>query len=486
MTLDVSAYREQVEAQTAAREEEFYRHFSGHKPTLELAPITERYAELGSLNQVRAMADRGDPLELQRHAGEMHLAHGLEELTDRAANAQAAATVEWDGGELPYRAVRNVLLNEPDRVRRSDLHRRRCDVTERELNPILTEAVVRQRDLVSELGAESTLMLYERYGYDPRGLHRATERFLADTDDLYRQAMDAELRRRVGVPLEGATPADAGRLMRAVSFDAGFPTDRALPALRATLAELGIDLDGQANVTLDIDARPGKVPRAFCSAVRVPDRVVLVILPVGGTEDYQALFHEAGHTEHFAHTSRELVAEHRLLGDNAVTEGWAFLLEHLVSSREWLRSRLDFTPIDEYVRYQALIKLFFIRRYAAKLSYELELQADAPLDRLGDRYAALLGAATGLEYPTGDHLEDVDPGFYCTCYLRAWAFERQMAGHLRERFGGDWFRRRRAGSLLRELWELGQSLRADDLLAEVTGERLQFDVLAEEAHAALG
>ena len=76
--------------------------------------------------------------------------------------------------------------------------------------------------------------------------------------------------------------------------------------------------------------RPGKRPRAFCAPIRVPDRVVLVVLPQGGQEDFAALFHEAGHTEHFAHTRRSLPAEQRVLGDNAVTEGFAFLLEHLI------------------------------------------------------------------------------------------------------------------------------------------------------------
>src|SRR5207302_248305 len=83
------------------------------------------------------------------------------------------------------------------------------------------------------------------------------------------------------------------------------------------------------------------------------------------------------------------------------------------------------------------------------------------------RYAELLSAAVGVPYPTSDYLEDVDGGFYCTCYLRAWAFEAQLRAHLRERFGGAWFASAAAGGLLRELWTLGQAKRADTLLADV-------------------
>ena len=299
------------------------------------------------------------------------------------------------------------------------------------------------------------LALYETFDYDPRGVDRDTAALTADTDTLYREQIDAALRRRVGVGLDDASLPDFTRLWRAPEFDAGFVSERALPALRATLSGLGVDLDSQRNVELDIEARPGKRPRAFCAPIRVPGRVVLVILPQGGQDDYQALFHEAGHTEHFAFADPGLPAEQRLLGDNAVTEGFAFLFEHLLSDPAWLHSQLDFGPVEEYIRFTALQKLFFVRRYAGKLAYEIELHSGKALDTLPDRYAERLTAAVGVEYPRGDYLEDVDGGFYCTCYLRAWAFEAQLRDHLKSRFGSDWFRRRAAGDLLRELWGLG-------------------------------
>ena len=43
-----------------------------------------------------------------------------------------------------------------------------------------------------------------------------------------------------------------------------------LPALEGTLADLGIDLQSQPNVQLDVEERPNKSPRAFCVADRDP------------------------------------------------------------------------------------------------------------------------------------------------------------------------------------------------------------------------
>jgi hypothetical protein len=484
MPVAVDTYRARLEEMTAEVMEEHYLHASGRKTTFEIAAVYERYADLTTLEQARAFAS-GAPVELHRFACEAYLGDGTKHLSEEIANAEATLLVPVDGDEVPYREVTPRLLNEPDRDRRRRLYDARCAVTAEHMNPLHERADARVRQLVGDLGASSTLELYERFGYDPRGLHRSTEAFLADTDALYRRSIDVELQRRVGVPLAEARPPDLARMWRAPELDAAFPTDGALPALRGTLAALGIDLDAQANVELDVEARPGKRPRAFCAPIRVPDRVVLVMLPQGGQDDYRALFHEAGHAEHFAGMPAALPAEDRLLGDNAVTEGFAFLFEHLLADPAWRRASIgDEAP--EYARFAALYKLFLIRRYAAKLAYELELHSGTSRERLPARYAELLSGAVGVPYPETDYLEDVDEGFYCTSYLRAWAFDAQLADHLRARFGRAWFEEPGAGELLREMWALGQSLRAEALLRRVSGAELDFAVLTAEAEAALG
>jgi hypothetical protein len=484
MPVAVDTYRARLEEMTAQVMEEHYLHASGRKATFEIAAVYERYADLTTLEQARALESDAST-ELHRFACEAYLGDGTKHVSEEIANAEATLVVPVDGEEVPYREVTPRLANEPDRDRRRRLYDARCAVTAEHMNPIHERADARVRELVGDLGAGSTLELYERFGYDPRGLHRSTEAFLADTDALYRRSIDAELRRRVAVPLAEARPPDLARMWRAPELDAAFPSDRALPALRETLAALGIDLGDQGNVELDVEARPGKRPRAFCAPIRVPGRVVLVMLPQGGQDDYRALFHEAGHAEHFAGMPASLPAEDRLLGDNAVTEGFAFLFEHLLADPAWRRACMgDDAP--EYVRFAALYKLFLIRRYAAKLTYELELHGrDARRKRLPARYAELLSDATGVPYPETDYLEDVDDGFYCASYLRAWAFDAQLADHLRGRFGRAWFGAG-AGELLREMWALGQSLRAEALLRRVAGVELDFAVLTAEAEAILG
>src|SRR5262245_59245225 len=278
---------------------------------------------------------------------------------------------------------------------------------------------------------------------------------------------------------------DVGRAWRGADWDPAFPADRMLPALEGTLADLGIDLEAQENVELDLDERPNKDPRAFCSPIEVPGRVVLVIKPQGGPDDWRALFHEAGHTEHFAHTSPSLTVEERRLGDNAVTEGWAMLLEHLTIDPVWLERRLDFPRPHEFAAEGAVQLLWLVRSYCAKLQYEIEYHAAPDKTEMRPRYVELLSDALKVTPSDTDYLADIDDGLYASQYLRAWAFEAQLRAYLREKFGNAWFARRDAGSLIRELWEEGQKPTADEILEEVTGASIELEAVAERIREAL-
>src|SRR5437762_7451118 len=293
------------------------------------------------------------------------------------------------------------------------------------MNPLHLDAAGVVQQGARDLGFANYLELY-RKALPPSALDELAEQcrqFLDSTESLYEDAADKLFRARVGVSLSEAQRWDVPRLFRAPEWDPMFPADRMVPALESTLADLGIDLQSQKNVHLDLEERPNKTPRAFCAPIEVPGKVMLVIQPIGGPDDWRALFHEAGHTEHFAHTSPELEVEERRLGDNAVTEGWAMLLQHLTVDPAWLTRRLDFPRPNEFAAEGATGLLYFVRRYCAKLLYEIEFHGTEDVTTMAPRYVELLGNALKVEPSAVDYLSDIDSGFYVTAYLRSWAFE---------------------------------------------------------------
>ena len=486
---ELDGYRAGADRFLAELDEEYYLHYAGLKPELELRPIYERHADLIELGTVSRLGEavRGrENRELFRFGCEGFLGELTREQVEKIAELEAVLETPHDGGTVGYRMLPPTIANAADRATRARLEQARNELTEEHLNPLHLQAVEATQLAVPKLGAPTYFELYrDRFQFDLEGLAAQCRAFLASTELLYEESMDRLLRERVGVGLAEAERYDVRRLFRGSDWDEAFPADRMVPALRGTLASLGIDLDAQDNVHLDVEERPTKTPRAFCAPIEIPGKVMLVIQPQGGPDDWYALFHEAGHTEHFAFTSPDLLVEEKRLGDNAVTEGWAMLFDHLIDDRAWLTHLLDFPRPETFAAEGAVQLLFFVRRYCAKLLYELEFHAAPDVTQLRPRYVELLGDALKVEPSPTDYLADIDSGYYVISYLRAWAFSAQMTTFMREELGSDWFRKREAGLLLTDLWALGQKPTADELLKDVTGAAVELEAVAEQVRDAI-
>jgi hypothetical protein len=480
---ELDVFRDRADRFIADLDEEHYLHFAGHKESLDLEEIYGRYPELTRLETAQSF--RGAPAELWRFACEGYLGNLTRSHQEKLATIEAELEATVDGETIPFRMLRIVLSNEPDRQRRERLENERLRLTEEHLNPLYLEAAQIDREAVGALGAPNYYELYKQFGFRLDELAGECRDLLDETEGWWEQAGDRAFRERLGIGLADARPADLARLFRAPEWDKAFPQDRMLPALEATLTDLGIDLRSQRNIQLDLEQRPAKSPRAFCCPIEIPDRVMLVIQPSGGRDDWSALFHEAGHAEHFAHTSAALSMEAKRLGDMAVTEGWAMLMEHLVSEPAWLNRRLDVPRVNELASDGAMSLLYFVRRYCAKLLYEIEFFQAADPASMRPRYAELLTDALKIQANPESYLTDIDGSFYVTGYLRSWAFEAQLRDFLRSEFGNDWFARREAGDLLRELWSLGQGPTAEELLRDVTGATLEMASVADRVGESL-
>jgi hypothetical protein len=486
---EIDALSAEADRFVAELDEETYLHYAGLKETLDVAPIYERHERLTQLDTALALGASVDGdrrrCELWRFACEGYLGNFVSEEAERIAALEATLTANVDGEEIPYRMLKPRLMNEEDRETRRRLEAARNALTGQHLNALeLRAAEVVQRE-TRRLGATNYADLYRSFGLPLDDLAGQCRMLIAETESLWDEAGDRFFRSRVALGLDEVERWDVGRAWRGADWDAAFPPDRMLPALEATLADLGLDLRTQENVELDLEERPSKDPRAFCAPIEVPGRVVLVMKPQGGPDDWRTLFHEAGHTEHYAHTSATLSPEERRLGDNAVTEGWAMLLEHLTIDPVWLERRLDFPRPYEFAAEGATQLLWVVRRYCAKLLYELEFHSTEELTAMQSRYVELLAETTKVEPAAADYLGDIDDGFYASEYLRAWALEAQLRAYLRERFGNAWFAQREAGSLLRELWAEGQKPTADELLRDVTGEKLVLAAVGDRIREAL-
>src|SRR5262249_10319650 len=141
-----------------------------------------------------------------------------------------------------------------------------------------------------KLGYAGYVELYEDIkGFDLRVLEALLRPLLEKTRAVYRDRMGQLVKERTGIQLSEAEKHDASFTFRAKQFDGFFPKENAVKLLVETLGNMGVNLESQKNIHLDVAERPKKDPRAFVSPVRVPGDIRLVVMPQGGHDDYATL-----------------------------------------------------------------------------------------------------------------------------------------------------------------------------------------------------
>lgn len=469
---------------------EHYLLGAGLKSEPQIGEIYRKYRDLYTAETIRAleealtMAD-GETSRRVRYllafAYSNYMQSSVSTLTEAYLMKEMETVVRVNGEELPFRKAMSVIRCIGDRDKRRGLER---EISQKlgEMNHILRERVMCLHDIASEFGYRSYMDLYSAVkGINYGGLMSALDGFLRRTSSLYRDLLE-DMLHGIGVELEEAERHDVYYLLNSAEVGGDFSRENLMPSFTGTLKKLGIDIDTQKNVILDLEERENKSPRAFTAPIRVPEEVVLVITPRGGADDYAALLHEGGHTEHFANTSPHLPAEYRHLGDNAVTETYAFLLEYLLTNRNWLE---DFVGCDDAARLFLFQKLFFVRRYSAKLKYELELHAAREIEGMEEVYKDILDGILMFSNPPEMYLYDVDDGFYTADYLRAWIFEAQLKSVMMEKYGYAWYRDAEAGKYLIGLWRYGQKYSVSELANFIGYQGLNVDDLLDELQEGL-
>jgi hypothetical protein len=474
--MELQVIRGDVEKFVRAMDTEVYMNWAGLKDEMNTAAIFEKYGRIFESDVLasikKMMSDSPDEESrkfryLEHVLTSGHMEQEVKDLTDKKNTLESKLNVEVRGEKIPYRLASVKMVNEDDRELRNDIYRARNDAVD-EINVILEKRMNKLHEISRSLGYDNYAHMFSTIKkMDIDWLDRELDVLISATDNIYREKLGGLLD-GIGVKLEDAEKHDISYILRAKTFDKHFKKENAVPTLKKTLIGMGIDLANQKNVVLDDEERPKKSPRAFCAPLEVPDRVMLVVMPMGGPGDYDTLFHEAGHAEHYANVRRDEEMEYKYLGDNSVTESYAFLLQYLNINEAWLKNNIGLSHdiLAEYQDFGYTKKLFFLRRYAAKLKYELELHRKG-LEGMDDAYKRTLESVLGFKHPGNNYLVDLDDGIYTAQYLRAWLFEAQLRHDMEDKHGHDWFLKKSAGDELKSLWAHGQEYDVRELAGQM-------------------
>lgn len=473
-----------------------YRYGAGLTSSLPVARLYASFPELSrpdTFLAIRETANKPSTDERERHrlklllefiAGQVEEAVSAE-ATEDLARAEAEASVFVQSQHVPFRDALAQLSTESSRERRTAVELAIGKYLNEHRTPYIKrrEAAFRTAEI---LKASSYVALRDELtGFSAKALAEEAKAVLTQTEDAYRDVLgyvlkklDVQLR---PLPSGNARRHDVLRAAVAPWLFAHFRREDLFHAITRCLGDMGFHPNAEGRILLDIEDRPGKSARAFVADLRVPDDVRLVVRPLGGIDDYFSLLHEYGHALHLAHINRRAPVEERRLGDPSVIAGYASLFDHFLLDEGWLKRylRLPSAVAHDAARVAAFNNLVLLRRYCAKLSYELSLYERGPSDALAEEYEERLTNALFIGVERGFFLYDVDPQLYATRYLRAWALEARLHNLLQQRFNEDYWRNPAAGTWLKNLSSQGQREDAGALAKSLTGTELKLSEAGE-------
>lgn len=495
--MNLFEYMKDAEDFISKVEKEYYLHFAGLKPNLNLKSIYDGYESLfthESLNSLKNLSEKikkenkGNideekrALYLFQFCLEGYLSNKFQNIADKIANIEAITKINIDGKDVPFRYSDILLLNEEDTNKRRLIEDKRRETISRVFNPDLKIYWESLHEESLRLGYKSYLDLFMYVkGIDIYKLDKEMDMLLEATTELYEYHIGKLFKEKLGIDVYNSRASDFAFVKRAKEFDVYFKKENMIPVFKESMRLLNIDIDKQDNIIMDTEERETKSPRAFCCTVKVPSEIYLVILPGGGQDDYVSLFHEGGHAEHFANTMSNLDFPFRYLGDSSLTEGYAFCFESFASNKNWLKDILNMNnqAVEDFTYFLGLINLFFLRRYAGKLKYEILLHSEKKVDNKDELYSEILSENLIVKYFPEDYLRDVDEGFYCVNYIRAWIFEAQLRNYMLNKFGYTWYKNKKASDLLKELWSYGQKYSPEEVLNFLDYKNLDINFLID-------
>ena len=426
--------------------------------------------------------------ELWKFACEGYLGNFVSEEAERVARTRGDSDRDGRrrGDPLPDAPAAADERGGP-RGRASGSRRRGTDLTERapERPRAARSAGRPARDRASS-ARRTTRDLYRSFGLPLDDLAEQCRRLLADTEDLWEMTATGSSARASASGSGRCSAGTSAAPVRGAEWDASFPAGGDAARARGN-ARRPRHRPARA---AERRARPRRAPEQRPAGVLLADR---------GSRPRRPRDQAAGRPERLAsalprgrphralrpHGRRSVAGgaaprrqrRHRGLGDAARAPdhrpGLARAAARLPAAVRVRRRRSGAAPLDR----PALLR-------------EAPLRARVPFDRGPRRRCSRATSSCSptrpkVEPAAADYLDDIDAGFYASEYLRAWAFEAQLRAYLRERFGNAWFSRREAGSLLRELWAEGQKPTADELLDEVSGQKLELAAVGDRIREAL-
>ena len=488
--MQIDSYRTRLEEFERKLNWALYRYCSGLTEHLETVTLYADYSDLFCVEGIREIASALDSetfesrrkslQKIREFLIDRYFDYRTAPVTEEITRLEASRTLMWEGKEISASEAQARIRTETDAFKRRKLAERRAKVMA-DCGELAERRTAQLREAASRLGFQNYIEAREQISsVQYEKLADSFDEVLSRLEDKYTERFRVSLEATLGIPFQETGSWDVAHWEAKNDQPHVFSGRKLAGVVETAVAEMDIRPENSEAVTVDLERRSGKKPGAFCIPIRVPQEIKIVMTPDDGSRHYAALLHESGHACHLAWTNPALPAEHRLWGDRALCECYGFLLEHLIQQREWLARRLLFTGSGSFLRFQALYRIFLIRRCVGKLRFGISLHQQQSFNDVPHIHSEIMQAYTGLRHLPESWIFDFFDGFASVEHLRGWLLEAMLRDYLRTRYGNAWALSRSASGFLKEIWETGLLYNADELCREMGIGGLEPQALADE------
>ncbi len=476
----ISCLRTDAESFAEKMNREYYLHLSGQKSTLEIIPIYVEHSELfeteiqQELTKLIVQLQKNDPSFTKEESRQLlflwqgailyrsFFEFGM--IEEEQNNLEASLTINFKGKNIHWRDFNKTLSDLKEKQERNDLVATANQLAV-QFNPLRKRMVETADQIAKKMNFNNYCDLsLQTKSINLESLKISASKILSETKNKYNELFQKYILGNSSIFNSSVLYShDIQAHLKDKLSRIRIPANDMVQHLHRAYSSIGINTD-LPNLLFDLEHRPTKTPRAYCLTPRVPEEVILIIKPSGTINDYRALFHESGHCLHYAYTDPNLPMEYRILGDNTITETWAFLSESFLNTQFVLEKILDI-PNRDILEYLPLIqfdKLLAVRRMCIKIEHETEILSYGMLSEKD---------AKSFNHSYESHMNFsplpwaymfFDPALYSAQYLQAWILEAQILKYLRNEFE-EWYKNPNTGAWLIHQWKKGQKPSKSDL-----------------------
>src|SRR3989344_4618640 len=282
------------------------------------------------------------------------------------------AKVRVKNEELAYFQISPKIAKEPISEKREEYEDAASNVITN-INSKQLGLLREEIKLIQSLGFTTYFAYYSAAKkIDYANFYKIVVKIKKETDALWEKVIEKVSMEVLNRPFKNIRSCHLSYLRSLSSFDNFYPKEKVISTFSQFTKDLGLS-NLLSRVEIDDKDRPKKNPRAVCYWPKPPEEVHLIIKPIGGEQDFEAMFHEGGHALHGAAVDKKLpYALKTLSRSGALTETFAFIFEDLVFDLLWLSTYLNVSVYTgERIKRQAyFVNLMMLRRYLGKFSYE--------------------------------------------------------------------------------------------------------------------